>query len=73
MLEFYFYKKDKFIPLHQSDRFLCLPEVIAQTGVSRSTIYAWIDKGVFPKQVSLGARSASWLESEINEWMNQKI
>jgi prophage regulatory protein len=59
--------------MKQSDRFLRLPEVIAKTGVSRSTIYYWIDQGTFPRQISLGARSAAWLESEINEWMEKKI
>ena len=38
-------------------RFLRLPEVMARTGRSRSTIYVRPDQGGFPRPVSLGARS----------------
>ena len=37
-------------------RFLRLPEVLARTGLSRSTIYVRLDQGRFPRPVSLGAR-----------------
>ncbi|MCH8060411.1 MAG: AlpA family phage regulatory protein, partial [Proteobacteria bacterium] len=33
-----------------------LPEVIIQTGLSRSTIYEMIKRGEFPRQFNLGAR-----------------
>lgn len=47
--------------------------VIERTGLSRSTIYAEIAKGRFPKQVQLtGARSVGWLESAINKWINSR-
>ena len=49
-------------------RFLRLPEVLARTGLSRSTIYVRLDQGRFPRPVSLGARAVGWLESEVDEW-----
>ena len=55
------------------DRFLRLKEVIHITGLSRSTIYAEISKGDFPKQIKLtGSRSVGWLESEITSWVDFK-
>ena len=55
------------------DRFLRLKEVIHITGLSRSTIYAEISKGDFPKQIQLtGSRSVGWLESEITLWVESR-
>lgn len=54
-------------------RFLRLPEVIARTGLSRSTIYVRLDEGRFPRPVSLGGRAVGWIESEVDEWMRERI
>ena len=50
-------------------RFLRLPEVLARTGLSRSTVYVRLEQGRFPRPVSLGARAVGWIESEVDEWM----
>ena len=52
---------------------LRLPEVRRSTGLSRSTIYARIAEGRFPKPVSLGGRAVGWIEAEIEEWLEQRI
>jgi prophage regulatory protein len=52
---------------------LRLPQVIKQTGLSRSSIYLRISKGAFPKSVSLGDRAVGWLQNEIDEWIIEKI
>ncbi|MBE8563791.1 AlpA family transcriptional regulator [Vibrio sp. OPT20] len=54
-------------------RFLRLKEVIALTGLGRSTIYKFMDEEVFPKTIPLGGRAVAWLESEIEEWMEQRL
>ena len=54
-------------------RFLRLPEVLARTGLSRSTIYVRLEQGRFPKPVSLGARAVGWIEAEVDEWMRERI
>ena len=54
-------------------RFLRLPEVMARTGLSRSTIYVRLDEGRFPQPVSLGGRAVGWIESEVDEWMRERI
>ena len=52
---------------------LRLPEVKSRTGLSRSTIYARIKEGAFPSSVSLGARAVGWIDSEIQQWLEEKI
>ena len=54
-------------------RFLRLPEVLARTGLSRSTVYVRLEQGRFPRPVSLGARAVGWIESEVDEWMRERI
>ena len=45
------------------------PQVEARTGLSRSTLYQYIQDDLFPRPVSLGARAVGWLESEVNAWI----
>lgn len=45
---------------------LRLPSVMARCGYSRSTIYLRMTQGLWPKQVSLGARSVGWPEYEVD-------
>jgi len=54
-------------------RILRLPEVLARTGLSRSTIYELITKGLFPHPIGLGTRSVGWIEAEINEWLAARV
>lgn len=42
-----------------------LPAVKAGCGLSRSTVYLRIKQGLWPRPVSLGARSVGWPESEV--------
>jgi prophage regulatory protein len=52
---------------------LRLPLVKNKTGLSRSTIYLYIQEGTFPKPINLGPRSVGWLESEVDEWVLRRI
>lgn len=42
-----------------------LPAVKFESGYSRSTIYLRISQGLWPKPVSLGARSVGWPAAEV--------
>ncbi|MDF1707148.1 MAG: AlpA family transcriptional regulator [Paracoccaceae bacterium] len=55
-----------------AERILRRPEVEARTGLSRSTIYLWIQQGEFPKPVALGARLVGWRESDVNAWLEAR-
>lgn len=50
-----------------------LPVVIYRTGLSRSTIYLYMSKGIFPASISLGLRSIGWIESDIDQWLEQRV
>ena len=52
---------------------LRLPVVIKRTGLSRSTIYLMMSRDAFPKTVSLGERAVGWIESEVDEWLEERI
>lgn len=55
------------------DRILRLTEVCDVTGLSRSTIYAWISEGSFPRYIRLGGKSVGWLLSDINAWIEKCV
>lgn len=56
------------------NRKICrLPDVMARTGLSRSTIYDLIRKGKFPSQINLGPRAVGWVENEIVGWIEARI
>ena len=48
-------------------RFLRLPEVLKRIPVSKSTWWAGIRKGIYPKPVKLSERTSAWSEREIDE------
>lgn len=50
-----------------------IAKVMDYTGLARSTIYKYIAEGTFPKPVSLGSRVAAWVESEVQEWIIERI
>jgi prophage regulatory protein len=50
-----------------------LPATIQKTGLSRSTIYILISRGEFPQKIQLATRSIGFLESEVNDWIAEKI
>lgn len=52
-----------------AERLIRRPEVEARTGLSRSTIYAWIASGDFPLPVKLGTRLVAWRESDVTAWL----
>jgi prophage regulatory protein len=51
------------------DEFWSLKVVRMKTGLSRSTIYAYVATGAFPMQRRLGPRRIAWLASEVNAWI----
>jgi prophage regulatory protein len=57
----------------QKESILRRHDVQRITGLSRSTIYAKVKQGDFPKPIKLGERSVGWLENEVHGWIEQKI
>lgn len=54
-------------------RFVRLPDVCRQTGLSRSQIYRLENAGQFPRRVKLGQAASAWIESEVLRWCADRI
>ena len=56
-----------------SNKIIRLPVVKDKTGLSRSSIYLRMSKGDFPQSISLGDRAIGWLETDVEQWLEEKI
>jgi len=56
-----------------SIKILRFPAALDRLGISRSTAYKWIAEGILPRPISLGARSVGFVESEIDDWISNRI
>lgn len=54
------------------NQLLRLPEVIKQTGLSRSSIYSFMAQGLFPKPIKLGMRAVAWRQSDVDAWVSSR-
>ena len=54
-------------------RLLKRSDITSNLGLSRSHMYALIQKGEFPKPIKLSERSSAWLESEVQDWVESRI
>ena len=54
-------------------RILRLALVQQRTGLARSTLYKYIDDGIFPRQISLGPRTSGWIEHEVDSWIAERV
>ena len=52
-----------------SIRLLRRPEVEKLTGLSRSSIYALMDRGEFPRPRRIGQRAVAWDEATLERWL----
>lgn len=48
-------------------------QVEGRTGLPKSSIYALMAKGAFPKNIKIGARSVGWLDSDIDAWIEAQV
>lgn len=56
-----------------SSTLIRLTEVQKRTGYSKAWIYRLLKENRFPKSVKIGSRAIAFVESEIDEWINQRI
>lgn len=56
-----------------SEQILKLLEVKNTVGLSGSSIYRLVHLGTFPPPIKLSERSSGWLQSEINQWLKDRI
>lgn len=51
---------------------LRLSEVLRMTGLSKTVLYNACRTGDFPQQVRVMSNRATWLRSEVEEWIQRK-
>ena len=54
-------------------RLIRLPDVIARTSLSKSTIWRHARRGAFPKSVPLTPGTVGWVEAEVEGWIAARI
>jgi prophage regulatory protein len=64
-------------PLNASEhkpplRFVRLTEVMRMTGLRKTTIYQLQSDGEFPQRVQITANCVGWIESEVQNWLNER-
>lgn len=58
--------------MNQTHALLRLPDVIAMTGLPKSTLYRMVNSGAFPRMVRLSARSVAWRMSDVAQWIESR-
>ena len=53
-------------------RFLRVRDVVQMVGFSKTTLYARVRAGRFPKSIHLGPATTAFLESEVLDWMKSQ-
>ncbi|ECG7427038.1 AlpA family transcriptional regulator [Salmonella enterica] len=56
-----------------SDKFIRFAEVERRTGFCRAWIYRLIAQGEFPRPIKTGKRAVSFIEREVDAWIEGKI
>ena len=54
-------------------RLLRLQDVCRTTGLCRSMIYKMEAENRFPQRVRIGHRAVGWVESEVAQWVSERI
>lgn len=57
----------------KNKRIIRIATVVDQTGIPKSSIYALIKEGEFPEPIQLSHRCVGFIESEVQDWIEEKI
>lgn len=47
-------------------------DVLNMLGISRTTLYAWMQEGSFPPNIKLGSRAVGWRAADIEAWLAKR-
>lgn len=61
------------VELPGGDVLLKVQQVMAITGLSRSSIYAYMHAGMFPLPARVGGRAVRWSLIEVRCWMAERF
>ena len=54
-------------------QFYRLSQLKKQVSVSRSSIWAWVKEGSFPKPIKLGKNCTAWNADDVHAWVQSRI
>ena len=57
----------------ENQRLIRRKEVQTKTGLGASSIYAMMKNGEFPQCLNLSERRVAWIESDVDQWINERI
>jgi len=60
-------------PETSEEHLLGIQQVLQRVPVSRSTIYDWIARGLFPAPFKIGPRRVAWTPRMVSEWIAEKV
>ena len=63
-------------PPSKEEELLTLAEIVDWIKVSESTIYRWMDEGIFPRPLKLGAETKQspmrWIRKDVSDWIKTR-
>ena len=54
-------------------RLIRMNEVTQRIGLCKASVYNRINSGDFPKPVSIGGGRVAWLETDIDQWISERL
>ncbi|EHR41717.1 helix-turn-helix transcriptional regulator [Alishewanella jeotgali] len=54
-------------------RLIARAEVIKRVSLCKASIYKRMKVGEFPKPINIGGRRVAWLESDIENWITERL
>lgn len=55
------------------DKLIPITQVMDRVGLKRTSIYRKLDKGEFPKPISLGRKAVRWSNNAISAWIDNQV
>ena len=62
---------DNDISILSGDRLLRLSDVVAKVAMGKTTVYAMIKQGTFPRPMEIAPQLVRWRASDIDAWISQ--
>jgi prophage regulatory protein len=56
----------------QTTVILRLPELRKRIGLGRSSVYALVKRGEFPRPIPLSRRAVGWSLAEVEQWLAER-
>ena len=56
---------------HEPQRLIRINHMIELLAVSRTTLWRWVNEGVFPEPRKIQGRTLGWTASQYGEWLSK--